>query len=68
MHTRTQEKGAVTPQETDPDFPEMVQESPGGRGVGRRWPAARLGALYAAVPAWDLLKEVAIIFNTSTIV
>ena len=26
--TRTQEKGAVTPQETDPDSPESVQESP----------------------------------------
>ena len=25
--TRTQEKGAVTPQETDPDMPESVQES-----------------------------------------
>ena len=29
---------------------------------------AGLGALSAAVPAWDLLKEVAIIFITSTIV
>ena len=28
MHTRTQEKGAVTPQETDPDLPMSVQESP----------------------------------------
>ena len=27
MH-RTQEKGAVTPQETDPDLPVSVQESP----------------------------------------
>ena len=27
-HTRTQEKGAVTPQETDPDLPMSVQESP----------------------------------------
>ena len=27
MHTRTQEKGAVTPQETDPDMPVSVQES-----------------------------------------
>ena len=30
--------------------------------------AAGLGALSVAVPAWDLLKEVAIIFITSTIV
>ena len=28
VHTRTKEKGAVTPQETDPDLPMSVQESP----------------------------------------
>ena len=28
MHTRTQEKGAVTPQETDRDLPVSAQESP----------------------------------------
>ena len=28
VHTRTQEKGAGTPQETDPDLPMSVQESP----------------------------------------
>ena len=33
-----------------------------------RWLAARLGALNAAVRAWDLSKEVTIIFITSTIV
>ena len=27
VHTRTQEKGAGTPQETDPDLPMSVQES-----------------------------------------
>ena len=27
VRTRTQEKGAVTPQETDPDLPVNVQES-----------------------------------------
>ena len=36
--------------------------------MGQRWPAAGLGALSAAVHAWGLLKEVAIIFITSTIV
>ena len=36
--------------------------------MGRWWPAAGLGALSAAVPAQDLLKEVTIIFITSTIV
>ena len=36
--------------------------------MGWQWPAAGSGALSAAVPAWDLLKEVTIIFITSTIV
>ena len=36
--------------------------------MGQWWPAAGLGALSAAVRAWDLLKEVAIIFITSTTV
>ena len=39
-----------------------------GRGTGWRWPAAGLGAQSIAVSAWDLLKEVTIIFNISTIV
>ena len=39
-----------------------------GRGMGQRWPAAGLGALSAELYAWDLLKEVAINFITSTIV
>ena len=62
MCTSTQEKGAVT-QETDPDLPVHDPE-----GVGQWWPAAGLGALSVAVRAWDLLKEVAIFFITSTIV
>ena len=32
--TRTQEKGAVTPQETDPDFPVSVQASLAEAWVG----------------------------------
>ena len=36
--------------------------------MGRWWPAAGLGALSVAVHAWDLLKEVTVIFITSTIV
>ena len=36
--------------------------------MGWWWPAAGLGALSVAVHAWDLLKEVTIIFITSTIV
>ena len=31
---RTQEKGAMTPQETDPDMPRSVQESPAEVWVG----------------------------------
>ena len=50
----------MTPQETDPDLP--------SRGVGQWWPAGGLGSLSVAVHAWDLLKEVAIIFITSTVV
>ena len=65
--TRIQEKGALAPQETDPDLPVSVQESP-VEAVGWRWPAAGSGALCTAVHAWDLLKEAAIIFITSTIV
>ena len=32
------------------------------------WPAAGLGAASVAVHAWDLLKDVTILFTTSTIV
>ena len=71
MQLLLQEKKAVTPQETDPDWHVSVQESlveVWGGGVGRQWPAAGLGALSVAVGAWDLWKEVTIIFITSTIV
>ena len=34
LSTRTQEKGAVIPQETDPDLPVSVQESPAEAWVG----------------------------------
>ena len=34
--------------------------------LGQGWPTAWLGALSVAVHAWDLLKEVTIIFITST--
>ena len=36
--------------------------------MGQQRPAVWLGALNVAVPAWDLLKEVTIIFITSNIV
>ena len=49
---------------------ELACECPGvsGGGVNRQWPTSGSGVLSAAVRAWDLLKEVAIIFITSTIV
>ena len=57
---------------TDPtgDWPRLARECPGvcSRGVDQRWPATGTGALNAAVCAQDILKEVAIIFITSTIV
>ena len=56
--TRTQEKGVVTPQETDSDLPVSVQEFLVklwvGSGLMQDW------ALNAAVCAWGLLKEVTI--------
>ena len=36
--------------------------------MGWWWPAAELGEVSVAVYAWDLLKEVTIIFITSTVV
>ena len=51
----TQEKGAATPQETDPDLPGSAQESPAEAWVAVA--AAGSGALSAAVPLWGLLKE-----------
>ena len=52
------------------DWPRLASECPGvsSRGVGWGWPAAGLGTLSITVHAWDLLKEVTIIFITSTIV
>ena len=60
-----QEKGVVTPQKTDPDLPMSVQESPAEAWFGAA--CCRVGGTECS-RAWDLLKEVAIIFITSTIV
>ena len=56
VHTRTQEKGAVTSQETEPDLPVSVEESP--EEVCLNGGLCRVGALSVAGRAWDLLKEV----------
>ena len=52
------------------DCPRLACGCPGvsSGGVGRQWPAAGLGAWTVAVNTWDLLREVAIVFITSTIV
>ena len=65
--TRTQEKRAVTPQESDPDLPLSVQESPaevGSAVVGCR----ATYTIGVAVHAWDLLKGVTILFIIPTVV
>ena len=51
-------------------WPRLARKCPGvsGRGLGWWWPAAGFGPLSTAVHTWDLLKDVAIIFITSTIV
>ena len=56
LSTRTQEKGAVTAQETEPDLPMSVEASLGEGQVNGG--LCRVGALRAAVHAWALLKEV----------
>ena len=52
------------------DSPRLASEFPGvsSRGMGWWWPAAGLGTLSEVVHAWDLLREITIIFITSTIV
>ena len=57
----------MTPQETDPDLPVSVQESPAEAWVGGGQLQGR-GSLSVAVHALGLLKEVTIIFITSTVV
>ena len=62
----TQEKGAVAPQETDPYMPMSVHES-----LVEAWVSGgccRAAGAECSSASWDLLKEVTIIFITSTIV
>ena len=56
--------GPRVPAETETELCLSVS----GGGVGQRWPAAGLGALSVVIHAWNLLREVTIIFITSTIV
>ena len=67
VRSRTQEEGAVTPQEADPDLPVSVQES-----LVEAWVSGGLlqglGALREAARPQDLLKEGAIICINATIV
>ena len=57
MHTRIQEKGAVSPQETEPDLPMRVQESPAEAWVDRACCGVR--AEYT-LQVQVLVKEVAV--------
>ena len=54
----------MTPKETDTELPVNVQESPEEAWVT----TAGMGALNATVHAWELSKELAIIFITSIMV
>ena len=66
MHQDPGERSSVPTR----DSPRLACECPGvsSRGVGRRQPAEGSGALGAALRVWDLLKQVAIVFITSTMV
>ena len=57
----------MTPEETDPALPVSVQESPAEAWLEDAV-LQGLGALRVAACAWDLLKEVTVIFITSAIV
>ena len=65
MHQDPGER-AVTPQETDPDLPGSVQESPVEAWV--LVACCRAGGTECSSASWDLWKEVAIVFITSIIV
>ena len=54
VHTRIKEKGAVIPQDTDPDLPVSGQESLVEACMGQQWPAAGSGTLSVAVLAQDI--------------
>ena len=56
----------MTPQETDLGMPMSVQESPAEVWIGSGQLEGQRQC--AAVPVWDLSKEVAIVFITSTII
>ena len=58
----------MTPQETDPDLPMSVEESLVEAWVGGALLQGRGQCMQQCLLAWGLLKEVAIIFMTSTIV
>ena len=63
---RTQEKGAVDPQETNPDLPMSVQESLVEVWVGGG--LCRVEGTECNSACMGSLKEVTIIFITSTVV
>ena len=56
----------MIPEETDPDLPVGIKSLQ--QRCGLVVASAGLGTLSIAVHSWDLLKEVTIIFITSTVV
>ena len=61
LHTSTQKKGAVTPQETDPDLPVSVQESLAEAWVDTEYNSASIspsegGCLYPTI-GWPQAKQ-----------
>ena len=68
VHTRTQEKGAVTTKETDPELPVSVQGSLVEAWVSVGGTAAGWGVTEYSSVCRDHLKEFTIVFISSTIV
>ena len=66
VYTRTQKIGAVTPQETDPYYLWVSRSLQQRCGSVVAW--CMVGVLSAKQYAWDLVKDVAIIFIACTIV
>ena len=58
--TRSQQKGAVSPQKSEQELPVSVQESLAEARVA----CCRVGALSAVTHAWDLLQEATIRFQS----
>ena len=62
-------KWFAIPFSSGPNFVRILHHCPSVLGgMGCLWPASELGELSVALHAWDLLKEITIIFITSIII